>query len=100
MVVCRVDTRGVISRVKELFKGNRDLILGFNTFLPKGHEIKLPLEDEQLLEKSPVKIEDAIAFVVKMKARFSDNVYRDFVDILRTYQKNNKSIPEFYQEVC
>ena len=32
---CRVDTAGVIVRVKDLFKGHRELILGFNTFLPK-----------------------------------------------------------------
>jgi paired amphipathic helix protein Sin3a len=31
----RVDTAGVIVRVKELFAGHRELILGFNTFLPK-----------------------------------------------------------------
>ncbi len=33
--MCRVDTAGVIIKVKELFKGHRELILGFNTFLPK-----------------------------------------------------------------
>ena len=32
----RVDTAGVIVKVKELFKGHRELILGFNTFLPKA----------------------------------------------------------------
>lgn len=32
---CRIDTSGVIVRVKQLFKGHRELILGFNTFLPK-----------------------------------------------------------------
>ena len=32
---CRVDTAGVIIKVKDLFKGHRELILGFNTFLPK-----------------------------------------------------------------
>ena len=31
----RVDTAGVIIKVKDLFKGHRELILGFNTFLPK-----------------------------------------------------------------
>ncbi len=31
----RIDTAGVIGRVKKLFKGHRELILGFNTFLPK-----------------------------------------------------------------
>ena len=32
---CRINTEGVIERVKSLFRGNRELILGFNTFLPK-----------------------------------------------------------------
>ncbi|KAG1666398.1 hypothetical protein FOA52_006507 [Chlamydomonas sp. UWO 241] len=32
----RINTAGVIKRVKALFKGHRELILGFNTFLPKG----------------------------------------------------------------
>ena len=44
---CRIDTTGLVSRVKELFKGHKDLILGFNTFLPSEHKITLPLEDEQ-----------------------------------------------------
>ena len=30
-----IDTNGVIIQVKSLFKGHRELILGFNTFLPK-----------------------------------------------------------------
>lgn len=37
---CRVDTAGVIVRVKELFAGHRELILGFNTFLPKVRNAK------------------------------------------------------------
>ncbi|XP_071692748.1 paired amphipathic helix protein Sin3-like 2 [Rutidosis leptorrhynchoides] len=35
----RIDTVGVIERVKELFKGYNNLIFGFNTFLPEGYEI-------------------------------------------------------------
>ena len=31
----RIDTEGVIRRVKTIFKGHKDLILGFNQFLPK-----------------------------------------------------------------
>ena len=31
----RADTAAVIVQVKELFVGHRELILGFNTFLPK-----------------------------------------------------------------
>lgn len=30
-----IDTAGVIMRVKTLFRGHKELILGFNTFLPK-----------------------------------------------------------------
>lgn len=53
--------------MKDLFKGHRDLILGFNTFLPKGYEITLPLEDEQPPQKKPVEFEEAISFVNKIK---------------------------------
>lgn len=69
MFLCRIDTAGVIARVKELFEGHRDLILGFNTFLPKGYEITLPLEDEQPPAKKPVEFEEAISFVNKIKVR-------------------------------
>ncbi|KAH6815664.1 hypothetical protein C2S51_020484 [Perilla frutescens var. frutescens] len=97
----RIDTSGVILRVKELFKGNQDLILGFNTFLPKGYEITLPLEDEPFLKKKPVEFEEAIGFVNKIKARFQgdDHVYKAFLDILNMYKKDNKCIQEVYQEV-
>lgn len=55
--------------MKELFKGHRDLILGFNTFLPKGYEIKLPAE-----EKKPVEFQEAITFVNKIKV-----IYLSFI---------------------
>ena len=32
---CRINTEGVIRRVKTLFRGHKELILGFNTFLPQ-----------------------------------------------------------------
>jgi hypothetical protein len=35
IALCRIDTTGVIEKVKDLFKGHPELILGFNTFLPK-----------------------------------------------------------------
>jgi hypothetical protein len=31
----RIDTQGVIEKVKHLFAGHEELILGFNQFLPK-----------------------------------------------------------------
>mmetsp|Transcript_14412 Transcript_14412/g.15981 ORF Transcript_14412/g.15981 Transcript_14412/m.15981 type:complete len:88 (-) Transcript_14412:100-363(-) len=38
-------TPGVISRVKSLFKGHSDLLLGFNNFLPA--DVKITLQEIQ-----------------------------------------------------
>ena len=62
----RIDTVGVISRVKELFKGHHNLILGFNTFLPKYYEITLPLEEELAPKKRLVEFDQAINYVNKI----------------------------------
>lgn len=62
----RIDTTGVIARVKDLFKGHPNLILGFNTFLPKGYEITLT-DEEQAPPKKTVEFEEAISFVNKIK---------------------------------
>ncbi|XP_047309262.1 paired amphipathic helix protein Sin3-like 4 isoform X2 [Impatiens glandulifera] len=98
----RTDTSGVIERVKDLFKGHRDLILGFNTFLPKGFKITLPPDDEPTPPKKPVEFEEAISFVNKIKTRFQgdDRVYKNFLDILNMYRKENKLITEVYKEVA
>jgi histone deacetylase complex regulatory component SIN3 len=42
----QIDTPGVIRRVSTLFQGNRRLVLGFNTFLPEGYKIELPLDGD------------------------------------------------------
>lgn len=62
----RVDTTGVIGRVKDLFKGHPNLILGFNTFLPKGYEITLT-DEEEAPPKRTVEFDEAISFVNKIK---------------------------------
>ncbi|OIT33725.1 PREDICTED: paired amphipathic helix protein Sin3-like 2 isoform X2 [Nicotiana attenuata] len=97
----RIDTSGVIARVKDLFKGHPNLILGFNTFLPKGYEITLT-EAEEAPPKKTVEFEEAISFVNKIKKRFQndDHVYKSFLDILNMYRKEHKGITEVYQEVA
>ncbi|CAA0829989.1 Paired amphipathic helix protein Sin3-like 2 [Striga hermonthica] len=97
----RIDTAGVIGRVKELFKGHPNLILGFNTFLPKGYEITLT-DEEEAPPKRTVEFEEAISFVNKIKKRFQndDHVYKSFLDILNMYRKEHKGITEVYQEVA
>ncbi|KAJ0244664.1 Paired amphipathic helix protein Sin3-like 1 [Hirschfeldia incana] len=93
----RIDTRGVIDRVKQLFKGHNDLIYGFNTFLPKGCEITV-IEEEP---KKTVEFEEAINFVNKIKIRFKhdEHVYKSFLGILNMYRKEKKEISEVYNEV-
>lgn len=66
MFSCRIDTAGVIARVKELFKGHNNLIFGFNTFLPKGYEITV-IDEEEALPKRTVEFDEAISFVNKIK---------------------------------
>ncbi|XP_076902089.1 paired amphipathic helix protein Sin3-like 4 isoform X2 [Bidens hawaiensis] len=98
----RLDTTGVVERVKELFDGNRELILGFNPFLPKGFEITLPRENAQHNVKKPLDLEEAIVFVNKIKMRFQgqDHVYKYFLDTLNKFKKENKPIKEVHQEVA
>ncbi|CAG9466619.1 unnamed protein product [Pedinophyceae sp. YPF-701] len=93
----RIDTLGVIERVKLLFKGYPDLILGFNTFLPKGYEIKV----EDTIERQPVEFDQAINYVNKIKHRFArdERVYKAFLEILNTYRKGGKTISAVYEEV-
>ncbi|KAL6143381.1 hypothetical protein ACLB2K_054076 [Fragaria x ananassa] len=95
--LCRVD---VIAKVKELFEGHNNLIMGFNTFLPEGIEITL---DEDAPPKKPAEFEEAINFVNKIKERFQDDdnrVYKAFLDILNKYRKEDKPISEVYLEIC
>ncbi|GAB2288791.1 Paired amphipathic helix protein Sin3-like 2 [Dionaea muscipula] len=95
----RIDTVGVIPRVKELFKGHNNLIYGFNTYLPKGYEITL--DDHEGPPKKAVEFEEAINFVNKIKRRFQndDRVYKSFLDILKMYHNKHKNIDEVYEEV-
>ncbi|KAG2616957.1 hypothetical protein PVAP13_3NG177532 [Panicum virgatum] len=93
----KIDTGGVILRVKTLFHGHSDLILGFNAFLPKGYEIK-----HEDLDKKPVDFSMAISFVNKIKSRFQqeDHVYKSFLGILNMYRMHNKPIQDVYEEVA
>uniref|UniRef100_A0A7S3QMC6 Histone deacetylase interacting domain-containing protein n=1 Tax=Dunaliella tertiolecta TaxID=3047 RepID=A0A7S3QMC6_DUNTE len=103
----RIDTSGVITRVKQLFKGHRELILGFNTFLPRGYEIELARvsdeeEEEEETNKQPVEFDQAISYVNKIKTRFSNDerVYKAFLEILNMYRKGQKTISNVYEEVA
>ncbi|XP_010480637.1 PREDICTED: paired amphipathic helix protein Sin3-like 4 [Camelina sativa] len=97
----RVDFLGVIRRLKELFKGHQELLVGFNTFMPKGLKMTLEPEDGQHPPKPSVNFMDAIKFVSKVKRRFQedDRPYRSLIDIVKSYRKEEKSSTEVYYEV-
>jgi len=90
-----INTEGVIDRVKTLFKGNRNLILGFNQFLPPGYKIELPIE-----KKPTIEFNHAVQYVAKIKNRFRDQpeIYGEFLDILHDYQAN-RTIDEVFARV-
>ena len=168
-----IDTPGVIERVLQLFHGHRQLILGFNTFLPPGYKIEFTTDEDkprvQLkypqgmtgpqpqpyippsempqqpppprmpgmapapyggqplpsgppdmpsgappmapmqggasaaanTKKAPIEFDQAINYVTKIKKTFEDKpgTYRAFLEILHTYQKEQKSIKDVYEEV-
>ncbi|AAB61109.1 F20P5.23 gene product [Arabidopsis thaliana] len=96
----RAKTCDVISKVKELFKGQPELLLGFNTFLPTGFEITL--SDDELTSNSKfAHFDEAYEFVNKVKTRFQNNdVFNSFLEVLKTHKKENKSVAELYQEVA
>uniref|UniRef100_A0A6Q2Y346 Paired amphipathic helix protein Sin3a n=1 Tax=Esox lucius TaxID=8010 RepID=A0A6Q2Y346_ESOLU len=115
-----IDTPGVISRVSQLFKGHPDLIMGFNTFLPPGYKIEpnpsiptyasprsptvqshtpvssTPSSGPLLQNNQPVEFNHAINYVNKIKNRFQGqpDIYKAFLEILHTYQKEQRNAKE------
>lgn len=156
-----IDTPGVIDRVSTLFRGHRNLIQGFNTFLPPGYRIECSLDpsdpnpirvttptgtttrpninngtygqrwgneeqghqqiaagqysqDQQQLQAQhqmqqqvaengggQIEFNHAISYVNKIKTRFANqpDIYKQFLEILQTYQREQKPIAEVYEQV-
>ncbi|KAI8081365.1 uncharacterized protein BX664DRAFT_268933 [Halteromyces radiatus] len=124
-----IDTPGVIERVSTLFRGHPLLISGFNTFLPPGYCIECITDEhshdiikvttpngttttnagEPLRlgsettgnRRAPVEFNHAINYVNKIKNRFSSDpdIYKQFLEILQTYQKEQRPIQEVYGQV-
>eukprot|EP00267_Zea_mays_P057712 XP_023157748.1 paired amphipathic helix protein Sin3-like 4 isoform X1 [Zea mays] len=94
----RLDSAGVIARVKTLFHGYPDLVLGISAFLPKGHAIR-PQDLSE--DKEPVDYPRAINLVNRIKIRFQqeEHVYKSFLGILSMYRMDNKPIQDVYDEV-
>ena len=50
----------VIEQVSQLFQGNRELTLGFNTFLPDDYKIELTSDDDEVEEDTTAEVEDEV----------------------------------------
>ena len=106
----RIDTDGVINRVKVLFKDNHSLILGFNQFLPPGYKIELDniinpstnITKNNLNGTATQQIDEdhAVQYVVKIKHRFRNNpeIYAKFLNILHEYQVN-RTVSDVYNRI-
>ncbi|KAG2312961.1 hypothetical protein Bca52824_024518 [Brassica carinata] len=82
----------VISKVSRLFKGHKDLLLGFNKFLPRGYKITPPKDQTQ--RRKP-EFRDAVEFLNKVKERLKDeHAYKSFTEILQMFKENKKTITE------
>ncbi|KAH0938279.1 hypothetical protein HID58_005740, partial [Brassica napus] len=87
----------VISKVSQLFKEHKDLLLGFNEFLPPGYKITLP--EDQTQRKKP-ELRDASEFLNKVKERLQDeHAYKSLLEILRMFKENKKSFTEVHHEL-
>ncbi|KAI5437279.1 hypothetical protein KIW84_023408 [Lathyrus oleraceus] len=91
----RISVARMLTRVKKLFEGHRELLLKFNTYLPEEFEITPPSE------KPLVDIEYARKYLDKVKTRFQDDpdVYQSFVAILIMYRHKEKSSEEIAQMI-
>ena len=84
----RIDVRVVKEGMMELFKEHKNLLSGFNTFLPEGHKIPLPLDgDEQQRDRSPLN-DEAMAFLTTVKVTFKDKMekFNEFLKLLADYR--------------
>eukprot|EP00002_Diphylleia_rotans_P027626 TRINITY_DN5549_c0_g1_i9.p1 TRINITY_DN5549_c0_g1~~TRINITY_DN5549_c0_g1_i9.p1 ORF type:complete len:1063 (-),score=209.23 TRINITY_DN5549_c0_g1_i9:1171-4359(-) len=110
-----IDTIGIIQRIKELFNGHRDLIIGFNRFLPQGffidvedtnvsvsREISPPENDHTAPQGNGVEYELATNLLKAIKTRFihQPSVYATFIDILQSFQADNAILQDVYDKVA
>ena len=71
---------------------------------PMGGHIGLgapPQAGPPAAKKAPIEFDQAINYVTKIKTRFAKQpeTYKQFLEILHTYQKEQKTIKEVYEQV-
>merc|ERR1719201_755763 len=66
-----------------------------------GHIGGAPPPPSQSQKKAPIEFDQAINYVTKIKTRFAKQpeTYKAFLETLHTYQKEQKTIKEVYEQV-
>ncbi|KAK7365106.1 hypothetical protein VNO80_13920 [Phaseolus coccineus] len=83
----RINYASLVARAKEILKGHKKLILGFNHFIEKDYEITLHRAAPE---------EEEVKFMNKIKNRFQSDepVYNSILEILKMYKEGLKDIGE------
>ena len=71
--------------------------------MPKQVPQQYPMQGQQPTNhKTPMEFDHAINYVNKIKMRFQNDtqVYKDFLDVLHTYQKGQRGIEVVYKQVA
>ncbi len=95
-----ITTDDVINRVKLLFKGHRDLLQGFNLFLPPAYRIRVEAESPpatahaHIDDRKAQQFANAYKYVTKVKKRFAaePHTYKEFLTVLHNYQALHRSV--------
>lgn len=79
----RIDSRGMLARVKKLFKGHSELVFRFNKFMPEEYQITLPLDDDE--QGHQLAIKDT--FLNQVKVVFQDKMekYFEFLEAVKDH---------------
>lgn len=116
----------MIARISTLFRGRPNLIQGFNTFLPRGYKIECSIDAEEITmstptgthtlvqpgmspnaqqqqeDRNPVAFDHAVNYLAKVRKRYAASdpeTYRQFLEIIQTYQKEQRPIQLVYEQV-
>lgn len=91
---CRIGSKRLVKGASELLECHPVLILGFNSFLPKGYEIAAK-------KLEPVGLIHALAFTKIVEERFRNNTerYESFLNILKGIRFGKKSLHDSFKKI-
>lgn len=95
----RINAKQVISGARSFLKGHRELIAGFNLFLPRAHEISVPLEDDAFAREMEPFLEDALKFIKKVEKQLNAEQLAYFLNLLHEHQNMRKSLEDLCLEI-